>query len=100
MSARVAPSPRNTSQPSWLTGVFGIRGAKWKKVRGICPARNTTRIQRIQRGTNCPLGNSEKTIKNKAKKRKLRHSFGTCQGEGMSDTAVVARMGPDVTSRS
>src|SRR5260221_14219102 len=80
--------------------VFNVNGASGKKVEGTCPTRNTTRVQRVQRGTNCPLGNRRKTSTNKAPARKYRHSFGTCQGEELADGELVAMIGPNVTSMS
>src|SRR5258708_521715 len=50
--------------------VFNMKGAPGKKVEGICPTRNTTKVQRVQRGTNCPLGNRRKTSTSKARVRK------------------------------
>src|SRR5260370_398449 len=58
------------------------------------------RVQRVQRGTNCPVGNRRKTSTSNARARKFRHSFGTCQGEGIADTLLVALTGPKVTSIS
>src|SRR5215471_16482862 len=68
------------------------------KAVGTSPARKTTRVQRIQRGTNCPLGNRRKTSTSKARARKVRHSFGTRQGERLADTECVAMNGPLTTS--
>src|SRR5260221_545423 len=80
--------------------VFNVKGASGKKVEGICPTRNTTRVQRVQRGTNCPVGNRRKTSTSKARVRELRHSFGTRQGEELACMVLVAMMGPKITSRS
>src|SRR5260221_4754154 len=63
-------------------------------------ARKTTRVQRVQRGTNCPLGNRRPTSTSKAKVRKNRHALGTCQGEGIARTVLVTLIGPRVTTRS
>src|SRR5689334_19379560 len=70
------------------------------KAVGMSPARKTTKIQRIQRGTNCPLGNRRKTSTSKARARKYRHALGSHQGEGTATTELVATSGPQVTSRS
>jgi hypothetical protein len=59
-----------------------------------------TRVQRVQRGTNCPVGNRRKTSTSEARARKLRHSFGTRQGEELADIELVAMIGPNVTSMS
>src|SRR5260221_10651460 len=80
--------------------VFNMKGAPGKKVEGICPTRNTTKVQRVQRGTNCPLGNRRKTSTSKARVRKYRHALGTCQGEELAATELVAMIGPNVTSIS
>src|SRR5258708_39110471 len=79
--------------------VFNMKGAPGKKVEGICPTRLTTKVQRVQRGTNCPLGNRRKTSTSKARARKFRHSFGTCTGE-FAGTILGTRIGPNVTSMS
>src|SRR5215472_11293234 len=70
------------------------------KAVGTSPARKTTRVQRMKLGTNCPLGNRRKTSTSKARARKYRHAFGTCQGKGMATTELVATSGPNVTRRS
>src|SRR5438876_7870649 len=75
-----------------------MRGAT--KTVGTSHAIYTTEVQRIQCGTNCPLGNRRKTSTNKLRARKIRHSFGTRQREGLADTAFVAMIGPRVTSKS
>ena len=98
--ATVANSLAATSQPGWLTGAFGMRGGACKKMTGTCTARNTTKIQRVKLGTNCPLGNRRKTSTSKAVPRKVRHSLGTRQGKGLVITAVVAIIGPVAASQS
>src|SRR5258708_6148904 len=80
--------------------VVNVKGASGKKVEGTCPTRHTTKVQRVQRGTNCPLGNREKTSMSKARERKYRPAFGTRQGEELPDTELVAMLGPNVTSMS
>jgi len=77
-----------------------VKGASGKKVVGTSPTRNTTMVQRVQRGTNCPLGNRRKTRTSKARARKYRHAVGTCHGEGISLRALVSLIGPIVTSMS
>src|SRR6266702_3390070 len=75
-----------------------MRGAT--KTVGTSHAIYTTEVQRIQCGTNCPLGNRRKTSTSKLRARKVRHSFGTRQGERLADTEFVAMIGPNVTSVS
>src|SRR6266568_131735 len=71
-----------------------------KNVKGICTTRNTMTGQHIHRGTNWLVGNQASTSGNKVTKRKLRHSFGTCQGEELADTLNITLKGLSVTSKS
>src|SRR5258707_13150977 len=80
--------------------VFNVNGASGKKVERTCPTRNTTMVQRVQRGTNCPLGNRRKTSTSKARARKYRHAVGTLHGEGIGRRVLVSMIGPTVTSMS
>ena len=62
--------------------------------------RNAKTGQRIQRGAKCPLGNTARMSGNRVIKRKLKHSFGTCQGEGLADTLNITLKGLSVTRKS
>jgi hypothetical protein len=57
-------------------------------------------VQRVQRGTNCPLGNRRKTSTSKARARKYRHAVGTLHGEVIGRRVLVSMIGPTVTSMS
>src|SRR6266446_2830083 len=57
-------------------------------------------VQRVQRGTNCPLGNRRKTSTSRARARKYRHAVGTLHGEGIDRRVLVSMIGPNVTSMS
>jgi hypothetical protein len=57
-------------------------------------------VQRVQRGTNCPLGNRKKTSTSKARARKNRQAVGTLHGEGIGSRVLVSMIGPNVTSMS
>ena len=93
--------PIATNHPNWLSGLFGSKGATGNKVRGICNARYARKVQRVQRGTNRPLGNSRKTSTSKAQASKLMHRFGTSQGEELlNGTVPNSLMGPNVISMS
>src|SRR5689334_17392192 len=71
-----------TSQPRWLTDEFGISGVFGRKVVRTNAARNTKAIQRIQRGTKCPLGNKKSTNSNKMVPTKSSELLGSSQGLG------------------
>ena len=93
--------PIATNQPNWLSGFFGSKGETGNKVRGICNARNTRKVQRVQRGTNRPLGNSRKTSTSKAWASKLIQRFGTSHGEELlNGTFTNSMIRPNVISMS
>ena len=77
------------------------RNAKaWLNVKGACTTRNAMTGQRIQRGTKRPPGNKARMSGNKVAKRKLKHSFGNCKGEGLADTLNITLKGLSVTRKS